>query len=162
VPLETLFRDWAMVVSALKKLPSGYEYEKMSDYSQTPLTTRFGIWSQVPHGLKQFIEDQARKEPGWLEEWKDVLELIAAHEKAEADLSAAGRGRPGRRREPVQNRVDKQSKIFGVAHVQSTHRKAFPDRPLYGPLIHPYPLAHGPTNELGVLFLVRWPPIWGL
>ena len=153
VPLETLFRDWAMVVRALKKLPSGYEYEKMSEYSQTPLTTRFGIWSQVPHGLKQFIEDQAAKEPGALEEWKDVLELIVAHEKAEAEQSAAGRGRVGRRREPAHEGADGQSKTFGVAILQGKRRKAFPDRPIYGPLIHPYPLAHGPTNELGVLFL---------
>jgi hypothetical protein len=36
---------------------------------------------------------------------------------------------------------------------QGKRREAFPDRPIYGPLIHPYPLAHGPTNELGVLFL---------
>jgi hypothetical protein len=27
-------------------------------------------------------------------------------------------------------------------------------RPIYGPLIHPYPLAHGPMNELG--FVVTW------
>ena len=144
VPLENLFHDWAMVVRALKKLPSVTEYERNSHYSQKPLVTRFGTWNQVPYGLKQFIHAQGAKEPKWLEEWKDVLELIEADDKAETgkDETPEGlvRGNGGRRWKPEQGGTDRRW-------------QAFPDRPFYGPLIHPYPLAHGPMNELGVLFL---------
>ena len=58
IPMEALFQDWAMVVRALGKLPSVTEYEQTSQYSQTPLVKRFGTWGQVPHGLKQYIEEQ--------------------------------------------------------------------------------------------------------
>lgn len=157
VPLETLFHDWAMVVRALKKLPSISEYEKNSRYSQRPLVTRFGTWNQVPHGLKMFIEAQGAKEPRWLEEWKDVLELITANSKAEAGKDGIPeesiRGNGWRRWNSARGGTDRQSKIFRAAIGQGQRWQAFPDRPFYGPLIHPYPLAHGPMNELGVLFL---------
>jgi hypothetical protein len=156
VPLETLFHDWAMVVRALKRLPSGTEYEKNSDYSQKPLVTRFGTWNQVPYGLKQFIQAQGAKEPGWLDEWKDVLELIAASDKEEAGKDGMSeelvQGNGGRRWKPAQRATDEQSKV-GAAIAQGKRWQPFPDRPFYGALIHPYPLAHGPMNELGVLFL---------
>jgi hypothetical protein len=156
VPLETLFRDWAMVVRAVKKLPSVTEYEKLSEYSRTPLTRSFGTWGDVPHGLRQFIEDEAGKEPGWLEEWKDVLDLIVAQDKAEGGRNATqepGRGNVGRRWKPREGGTNGQAERFAAATGQRKRREALPDRPIYGPLIHPYPLAHGPTNELGVLFL---------
>jgi hypothetical protein len=151
VPLETLFRDWAMVVRSLKKLPSVPEYEKIGEYSQGPFVTRFGTWGQVPYGLKQFIEDEAAKEPGWLEEWKDVLELIA--QQAEGGLpdgpGVLGRRSVGRRWKPggTNGQAERSWAAMGK------RRKAFPDRPIYGSLMSPLPLAHGPTNELGVLFL---------
>ena len=167
VPLETLFHDWAMVVRALKKLPSGNEYERNSHYSRRPLVTRFGTWNLVPHGLKQFIQAQEAKEPGWLEKWKDVLELIEANDKAETgkDGNSEGlvRGNGGRRWKPAQGGTDEQARIFRAAIGQGKRWQPFPDKPFYGALIHPYPLAHGPMNELGVLFLFgRWPPSWGL
>jgi hypothetical protein len=156
VPLEILFRDWAMVVRALNRVPSGTEYEKNSRYSQRPLVTRFGTWSQVPHGLRQFAEDQAKKEPGWLEEWKDVLELIVAQDKAEAGKDEAavppGRGSVARRWQPGQSGGG-QAEEFWAAIGQGRRRQPFPDRPIYGPPMDPFPLAHGPTNELGVIFL---------
>jgi hypothetical protein len=157
VPLETLFHDWAMVVRSLKRLPSGTEYERNSHYSQRPLLTRFGTWKQVPHGLKQFIQAQAAKDPRWLEEWKDVLDLITANDKEEAGKDGMSEalviGNGGRRWKPAQGGTDEQSKNFRTAIRQAKHWQAFPDRPFYGPLIYPYPLAHGPMNELGVLFL---------
>lgn len=148
VPLETLFHDWAMVVRALKRLPSGTEYERNSHYSQRPLVTRFGTWNQVPQGLKQFIQAQGAKEPGWLDEWKDVLELITANDKAEAGKNGMpeglARGNGGRRREPAQSETNKQSKIR-VAIRQGKRWQAFPDRPFYGSLIHP--LSAGPWAD---------------
>jgi len=149
VPLETLFRDWAMVVRALKKLPSVPEYEKMSEYSQTPFVTRFGTWGQVPFGLKQFIESEGEKDASWLEEWKDVLEIITAQDTPEARNDGmrglARRGTTGQDRDETEG--------FWAAVTQGKRREPFPDRPIYGPLMSPLPLAHGPTNEMGVLFL---------
>lgn len=78
ITMEALFQDWAMVVRALGKLPSVTEYEQTSQYSQTPLVKRFGTWGQVPHGLKQYIEEQGRGE-----EWKDILEKIVALDTAQ-------------------------------------------------------------------------------
>ena len=77
VPMEELFEDWAMVVRALGKLPSVNEYEQNSQYSQRPMVKRFGTWGQVPHGLKQYIEEQGREE-----EWKEKLEKIEELDKA--------------------------------------------------------------------------------
>jgi hypothetical protein len=154
VPLDTLFRDWAMVVRALKKLPNVTEYETTGEYSQTPFVTRFGTWGQVPQGLRQFAEDQDGKEPGWLEEWKDVLELIKPRDRAEVKkdgMQVPGQGSIGRRWKPCG--TDGQAERFRAAISQRMRREALPDRPIYGPLMYPFPLAHGPTNELGVLFL---------
>ena len=147
VPLEILFRDWAVVVRTLKKVPSVPEYEKIGEYSQGPFVTRFGTWGQVPHGLKQFIEDEGKKAPALLEEWKDVLELIVAQDKLEDRVpSIERRWQPGRGR-------NEQAERFWAAIAQGKRREALPDRPIYGSLMYPFPLAHGPTNELGVLFL---------
>jgi hypothetical protein len=54
--IDRLFRDWAEVVRKLKKLPTVFEYEENSSYSEKPLTTRFGTWSQVPGALKLYAE----------------------------------------------------------------------------------------------------------
>lgn len=154
VPQETLFRDWAMIVRALKKLPSVNEYEKLSEYSQAPLVSRFGTWGEVPHGLRQFIEDEGAKEPSFLEEWKDVLELIVVQDEAEAEKDGTSvPGHIGRRWRPGQEGTKGQAEKFWAAIAQGKRREAFPDRPIYGSLMYPFPLAHGPTNELGVLFL---------
>jgi hypothetical protein len=195
IPMDTLFKDWAMVVRALGKLPSLSEYEQTSAHSPTPLVRRFGTWGQVPHGLKQYVEEQG---PG--EEWKDILEKIAAldmvaQEKNElrrngiggptglpgrdalapeeamngspgfGELSGAqgasgmngGSGMAGRRRGPGRGfRREEPAGAglrFGPANGAGWRAKALEGRQMYGPLMYPYPLAHGPTNEMGVLFL---------
>ena len=58
VAMEELFRDWAGIVRRLKKLPSVNDYASMSRYSPTPLMARFGVWTQVPPNMKQFMEEQ--------------------------------------------------------------------------------------------------------
>ncbi len=188
IPMEALFQDWAMVTRALGKLPSVTEYEQTSQYSQTPLVKRFGTWGQVPHGLKQYIEEQ-----GTEEEWKDILEKIKAIETEAQEKEglrwngiarpasliaqgglAAGKGTndtlitqnpitqnpvtqtpganiengPGRRRGATAGGFR-----FGPPNGAGWRAKILEDRPIYGPLMNPSPLAHGPTNELGVLFL---------
>ena len=172
VPMEALFQDWAMVVRALGKLPSVSEYEQTSQYSQNPLVKRFGTWGQVPHGLKQYIEEQ-----GTVEEWKDILEKIkeidtVAQEKertrwngiagpasliGQSDLEGqketnetaeANPSRPARYRGATAGGFR-----FGPPNGAGWRAKILDDRPVYGPLMNPSPLAHGPTNEMGVLFL---------
>jgi Homing endonuclease associated repeat len=125
LPLEALFRDWATVVRQMKKIPSKSEFQLLAKHSDTPLKTRFGSWGVVPRYLKRYVEEQ-----GWTEEWKDVLEIIEAHER---------RG----------DWVD-WNPTPGCA---PTNPGVMVDRPLYGPLMRPYPLIHGPMNESGVIYL---------
>ncbi|HET9284912.1 MAG TPA: hypothetical protein VFR24_23420 [Candidatus Angelobacter sp.] len=126
VGMDPLFRDWARVVRELQKIPSITDYEQLSQYSMTPLKTRFRRWDQIPEGLHEYAHER-----GWAEEFKDVLEIIEAHEKARgvrAGLSSAGAS-------------------------PATLPRVRADRPVCGPLLKPYPMIHGPVNEAGVLFL---------
>ncbi len=188
IKMEALFQDWAMVVRALGKLPSVSEYEQTSQYSQNPLVKRFGTWGQVPHGLKQYIEEQGAEE-----EWKDILEKIKAMETEEQEKERPrwnGIARPASlivpgdlaaekgtndtlvRQIPVtqipitqtpganlENGAGRRRGAtaggfrFGPPNGAGWRAKVLEDRPIYGPLMNPSPLAHGPTNELGVLFL---------
>jgi hypothetical protein len=123
VKLEELFRDWAGVVRTLNKLPTAFEYEKLSRFSQKPLLRRFGSWRNAPFGLKLWAEEN-----GLAEEWPDVLGLIRAREICRQIT------RPG-----------KYSPLEGIP--------VLADRPTYGALMRPCPLLCEPTNEAGVFFL---------
>jgi hypothetical protein len=125
VPLEKLFHDWTRVVREIKKIPSKSEYENLGKHSITPLKSRFGSWGQVPRYLRRHIEEQGRTE-----EWKDVLELIREYEQGQDGLE----------------------KVAAPEWEQKKPR-VMTDRPVYGPLIRPYPMIHGPINENGVLYL---------
>src|SRR5258708_15955839 len=83
VEMEDLFRDWAGVVRKLNKLPTLFEYEELSRYSQAPLMSRFGTWSRVPLGLKQYAAEK-----GWSSDWKDVLAMIEARSRGVGDGAA--------------------------------------------------------------------------
>jgi hypothetical protein len=125
LPLEKLFLDWARVVRELKKIPSKAEYEHLGKHSDTPLKTRFGTWSQVPRYLRRYMEEQ-----GLTEEWKDVMELIREYEQ----------GQDG-------------TEMAASPECEQKKPRVMTDRPVYGPLIRPYPMIHGPINENGVLYL---------
>ncbi len=125
-PMDALFKDWAELTRKLGKVPKMVEYDMYGKYSAKPLLTRFGTWGEVPAGLLFLAEEQ-----GWAGEWEDVLEVVRAF------LRAAGKA--ARRSRPA-NGTPKQPKIMK-------------DRPTYGPPLARVPLAHGPTNEQGVLFL---------
>jgi predicted secreted protein len=174
ISMEALFQDWAMVVRALGKLPTVAEYEQTSQYSQTPLVKRFGTWGQVPHGLKQYIEER-----GTEEEWKDILEKIVELDRATQEKQAARWSKiaPTAVREGMNESLDMEAPVtnegnglarqgrgmrrgamaggfrFGPPNGAGWRAKILEDRPIYGPLMNPSPLAHGPTNEMGVLFL---------
>ena len=123
VKLDVLFRDWAGIVRKLKKLPTSFEYEKLSQFSQKPLTRKFGGWSNAPMGLKRWAEEN-----GEAAGWEDVLGLVRAREIFRR------RAQPGRFIPPVCIPV-------------------LPDRPTYGALMRPCPLLCEPTYEASVLFL---------
>jgi hypothetical protein len=125
LPLEKLFQDWARVARLLKKIPSKAEYTSLGQHSTTPLKTRFENWGQVPRHLRRYIEEQ-----GTTEEWKDVLDLIREYEEGK----------------------DGMEMVETPAWVQPKPR-VLTDRPLYGPLVRPSPLIHGPMNEAGVIYL---------
>jgi hypothetical protein len=125
VPLEKLFLDWARVVREVKRIPSKADYETMGKHSITPLRARFGSWGQVPRYLRRYMEEQ-----GLTEDWKDVMELIRAYEQGQDGMEMA----------PSPECEQKKPRVMT-------------DRPVYGPLIRPYPMIHGPINENGVLYL---------
>jgi hypothetical protein len=125
LPLERLFLDWATVTRQLGKIPSKAEFAQMGKHSDTPLKSRFGSWGQVPRYLRRYIEEQGRTE-----EWKDVLALIRAYEQGQDGMEMAA----------TPEREEKKPRVMT-------------DRPVYGPLIRPYPMIHGPMNESGVLYL---------
>lgn len=126
VPEEELFRDWAEVVRKLKKIPNVAEYELNSKYSQRPLVSRFGTWGQAKIGLLALAETR-----GWDVDWKDVVDVLREHLKYVVNPDKTSRRRP----------------------VSFSEIGIFKDRPIYGPPVVRIPLAHGPTNESGVLFL---------
>jgi Homing endonuclease associated repeat len=123
VRLDVLFRDWAGIVRTLKKVPTSFEYEKLSQFSQKPLTRKFGGWSNAPAGLKRWAEEN-----GEAAGWEDVLGLVRKREIFRR------RAQPGRFIPPVRIPV-------------------LPDRPSYGALMRPCALLCEPTNEASVLFL---------
>jgi hypothetical protein len=125
LPLERLFLDWATVTRQLGKIPSKAEFAQMGKHSDTPLKSRFGSWGQVPRYLRRYIEEQGRTE-----EWKDVLALIRAYEQGQDGMEMAA-----------------------TPECQEKKPRVMTDRPVYGPLIRPYPMIHGPLNESGVLYL---------
>jgi hypothetical protein len=125
-PMDELFKDWAELVRKLGRPPKIVEYDLHGKYSSKPLLNRYGTWGQVPAGLLVLAEQE-----GWEGEWEDVLEVARAH------LRAAGKGV---RRSRTPNGTANKPKILK-------------DRPTYGPPLMRVPLAHGPTNEQGVLFL---------
>ncbi|HZI56110.1 MAG TPA: hypothetical protein VFF39_05015 [Verrucomicrobiae bacterium] len=133
VEMKTLFRDWALVARELKRIPSSCEYAYFGKYSEGPLRARFGAWAQVAPGLKRYIEEQ-----GTEEEWKDVLAMING-------LDPEMAGKRGR----AYARTDKAEALSGAVK----EAKPIAGRPVYGAPMRPFPLAHCPINEAGVIFL---------
>jgi hypothetical protein len=56
--MAELFRDWAVIVRKMKKLPTMTEYEHQSKYSVRPLTGRFKKWAQMPRGMHEYARQQ--------------------------------------------------------------------------------------------------------
>jgi hypothetical protein len=127
---EELFRDWVKLMRRLGKVPSILEYDMHSRYSHRPLVSRFGNWRQAQMGMLTVAEEN-----GWEGQWKEEMEMLRTH-LAETNAH----GRTFTRQSSAQR--------FG-----QFNRGILKDRPTYGPPLVRTPLAHGPTNEQGVLFL---------
>jgi hypothetical protein len=122
---EALFRDWAELARRLEKVPNINEYDMYSRYSHRPMVSRFGNWRQVPMGMVALAEEN-----GWEVEWKDVVDVARAHLREACE-------------------PERTSKRYSTQNENGI----FTDRPTYGPPVIPVPLAHGPVNEAGVVFL---------
>jgi hypothetical protein len=147
--MEELFADWAMVVRALKKIPSKAEFEHMAKHSTTPLKSRFGNWGQVPASLKRYIADQ-----GKMEECRDLLEIIDAYEQGRQGRDW-GRGPDGWDVSLGSFQEFDTGKAKLIVNQPITNQ-LIANRPVYGPLVRTYPplpLMHGPMNEAGVIYL---------
>jgi len=127
---EELFRDWVELMRKLGKVPSILEYDMHSRYSHRPLVSRFGNWRQAQMGLLRVAEEN-----GWEAQWKDEVEMLR---RQLAETNAQGK--------------TFRRQTSGHCSVQP-NRGIMKDRPTYGPPLARVPLAHGPTNEQGVLFL---------
>jgi hypothetical protein len=150
--MDRLFEDWAGVVRKLKKLPSVFEYEQNSRYTEKPLTSRFGTWAQVPAALKMYAAQQ-----GLAEEWRDVMELVEEEEKwasargrsAKGFLSGSADGRPGGGTEGVPGGT-----LCGEATLSAMVLAVIDEsRPVYGVVIGTHAHVYAPTNESGVVCL---------
>jgi len=126
VPLDTLFLGWAGIARKLKKLPSLTEYGFLSEHSYTPLLSRFSHWTRVPAGLKHYAEQH-----GLAEEWSDVLQLVTAREEDRAE----------------------RARLSGATKGPRKSTRILINQPVYGPMMRPCPLSHGPVNEAGVVYL---------
>jgi hypothetical protein len=129
--MRDLFLEWAEMARTLGRVPAITEYDRRSRYSVRPLLNRFGNWHSVPVGLRVYAEQE-----GLAAEWSDVLELVTARERQREERAARARPVPTELATPKVNRP-----------------RIRPDRPVFGPSLMPAALAHGPTNEAGVIYL---------
>jgi Homing endonuclease associated repeat len=151
-----LFEDWAGVVRKLKKLPSVFEYEQNSRYTEKPLSSRFGTWAQVPGALKMYAAQQ-----GLAEEWRDVMELVEEQEKraelerrsARGFLGARPSGRPCGGPEGGPGGAT-AGELSGEASLSAMVLAVTDEsRPVYGVVIGTHAHVYAPTNESGVVCL---------
>jgi hypothetical protein len=125
IPIETLFTDWAGVARKMAKLPSSMEYEERGGHSAKAVIARCGSWRRVPHMMLKYAQEH-----GLEKQWPDVVAMA----RAEKELSWPA------------------TESLWPGH-EAARWDVFTNRPVYGTPMSPGPLAHAPTNELGVVFL---------
>jgi hypothetical protein len=130
VQMDALFQDWAEVVRKVGRTPTVAEYELHGRFSVQPLFTRFGTWRKTPGGMLAYAQKQ-----GLAKKWGDVMKIVSASQGKEPGSSRKGVPLKLKRR-PVR-----------------PFPKIMRDRPTYGLPLMPGPLAYGPVNEAGVVYL---------
>ena len=123
-PESALLLDWAAVARKLSKVPRVNEYQSVGCFSSKPFFTRYGSWTRVGTAFCDFAQGQ-----GMQEQWRDVLEMIAAEPARGPRVMGCG----------MEPRIRKGALLC--------------DRPVYGPPLQLPELAHAPVNELGVVFV---------
>ena len=126
VKLKTLFLGWAEVVRELGKPPTMEEYDKRSKNSVRPLIRRAGSWTRVPLLMMEFAKSE-----GLEGEFKDVLDIIAAHYQ----LARA------------------RNRTSGPTKDMLLRPRIMVDQPMYGEPLLDSPLMCAPINEMGVVLL---------
>ena len=127
--LKNLLLDWAAVARTLGKVPTKSEYETHGKYSATPLLSRFGMWSRVAVGLREFAEQNRLAQ-----EHADVLAMVTEQQQM------AWFRRPAMLREFNGQPLALKPRVL-------------PDRPVFGPPIAQMGLGNEPTSELCVVYL---------
>jgi len=132
--MKTLFRKWAAVVREIGRVPSMTEYELYSRSSYQPITRRFKSWLNVPRAMAQYATNE-----GLQEEYADVLEIVRVKQvgamAARASTQAA------------------QAALVNNGGPRTMRPMIASAGPVYGMPLITSPLAFGPVNEAGVLFL---------
>lgn len=121
--MQELFLDWAGMARGLGKVPSIAHYQRHSKYSVRPLLCRFRNWTQVPFGMQAYAE-----KAGLAGDWEDVLAMVETHRRQVEDVRTRSTSLPPKLR-------------------------VWKDRPILGQRLISAALAHGPTNESGVIYL---------
>ncbi len=130
IGLEELFLDWARVARKLGKIPAKTDYAAYGTHSIRPFLRRYGAWSNVPRGLREFAVRQKLEQ-----DWQDVLNIIGDYLKDRASGRTFRKGRHCGR--PIVGRYP---------------GRGIDARPIYGrPMLGT--LSFTPTNEQGVIFL---------
>jgi hypothetical protein len=126
VPMDALFQDWAEVVRKTGRAPTVAEYELHGRFSVQPLLTRFGAWRKTPTGMLAYAQEH-----GLTKKWRDVVKIVSTGQRKEP---GSGKKSVPRKQTPVRPKIMR-------------------DRPTYGLPLMPGPLAYGPVNEAGVVYL---------
>jgi hypothetical protein len=125
IGMDSLFGDWATVARGMQKLPTSTEYEEKGAHSAKAIIARCGSWKRVPHMMLGYAQER-----GLVKEWPDVMAMA----RAEKELSWPA------------------TESLWPGH-EAARWDVFTNRPVYGPPMTMGPLAHAPTNEMGVVFL---------
>jgi hypothetical protein len=125
IGMDSLFGDWANLARQMQKLPTSMEYEEKGMYSTKAIVTRCGTWKRVPHMMMGYAQER-----GLVKDWPDVMAMA----RAEKELSWPA-----------------TESIFPLP--SGPVGNVFTNRPIYGTPMNMCPLAHSPTNEMGVVFL---------
>lgn len=130
IAIPELLKDWAATARRMGKLPTMLEYEnhEAARYSSGPYHKRFGKWGDVPQAFLRYAKVEHCEA-----EWADVLELIE--------------------QQKIKNELERAANPERQAKRGSTGVRFLEGRPVYGPPVAPYGMAHEPGNEASVLFL---------
>jgi hypothetical protein len=124
IGMDSLFGDWA-VARQMQRLPTSTEYEEKGAHSAKAIIARCGTWKRVPNMMLGYAQER-----GLVKEWPDVMAMA----RAEKELSWPA------------------TESLWPGH-EAARWDVFTNRPVYGTPMNMCPLAHSPTNELGVVFL---------